>query len=54
MANYSVPRSSETFQWDDGIAHKSQDKHDVSPVEPEHVFFNQPLLLIEDVRHSSH
>ena len=41
------------FQWDDGNAHKSQDKHDVSPAESEQVFFNQPLLLVEDVRHSS-
>ena len=41
------------FQWDDGNAHKSQDKHDVSPAESEQVFFNQPLFLVEDVRHSS-
>jgi uncharacterized protein len=41
------------FQWDDGNAHKSQYKHDVSPAEAEQVFFNQPLLLVEDVRHSS-
>ena len=41
------------FQWDDGNAHKSQDKHDVSPAESEQVFFNQPLLLVEDIRHSS-
>lgn len=41
------------FQWDDGNVHKSQDKHDVSPAESEQVFFNQPLLLVEDVRHSS-
>ena len=41
------------FQWDDGNANKSQDKHDVSPAECEQVFFNQPLFLVEDVRHSS-
>lgn len=41
------------FQWDDGNVHKSQDKHDVSPAESEQVFFNQPLLIVEDVRHSS-
>ena len=41
------------FQWDDGNAHKSQDKHDGSPAESEQVFFNQPLLLVEDIRHSS-
>lgn len=38
------------FEWDDGNARKNE-KHGVSQSEAEEVFFNQPLLLLEDVRH---
>jgi uncharacterized DUF497 family protein len=40
------------FQWDAGNAYKSQEKHGVSQGEAEEVFFNQPLLVEEDERHS--
>lgn len=40
------------FDWDAGNLRKSQDKHDVSMVEAEQIFFNQPLFLVEDARHS--
>ena len=40
------------FDWGKGNVHKSQDKHDVSAAESEQVFFNQPLMLVEDVQHS--
>jgi uncharacterized protein len=40
------------FQWDDGNARKSVDKHGVSQAEAEQVFFNEPLLIVEDVPHS--
>jgi len=39
------------FQSDDGNARKSADKHGVGQTEAEQVFFNQPLLVVEDVRH---
>ena len=39
------------FDWDDGNARKS-DKHGVSMAEAEQVFFNVPLLLLEDGGHS--
>jgi uncharacterized DUF497 family protein len=39
------------FDWDDGNARKN-DKHDVSMAEAEQVFFNAPLLLLEDDAHS--
>ncbi len=39
------------FNWDDGNARKN-DKHGVSMAEAEQVFFNAPLLLLEDVVHS--
>lgn len=39
------------FAWDDGNARKNE-KHGVAQVETEEVFFNQPLLLLADARHS--
>lgn len=43
----------EGFEWDAGNAHKSADKHGVSPAEAEQVFFNKPLLVFTDERHSA-
>ena len=40
------------FQWDHGNERKSSDKHNVSKQEAEQVFFNQPLLLLEENVHS--
>ncbi len=40
-----------TFDWDEGNARKN-DKLSVSMVEAEQVFFNDPLLIIEDSKHS--
>ncbi len=42
----------EGFEWDDGNARKSSDKHGVSQAEAEQLFFSQPLVVIEDPRHS--
>ncbi len=39
------------FDWDEGNACKN-DKHGVSMAEAEQVFFNQPLLVIDDTKHS--
>jgi len=39
------------FQWDQGNARKNVDKHDVSQSEAEQVFFNEPLLIVDDVKH---
>ncbi|BCB26263.1 hypothetical protein SKTS_11490 [Sulfurimicrobium lacus] len=39
------------FDWDDGNARKN-DKHDVSTAEAEQIFFNDPLLLLADGKHS--
>jgi uncharacterized DUF497 family protein len=38
------------FDWDGGDA-RQNDKHGVSRAEAEEAFFNQPLLLLQDVRH---
>ena len=42
----------EGFDWDEGNSRKSVDKHDVSQAEAEQVFFNDPLLVVEDEEHS--
>jgi uncharacterized DUF497 family protein len=40
------------FDWDAENARKSEEKHSVSRFEAEQVFFNQPLLVLADQKHS--
>ena len=40
------------FQWDAGNAYKSDAKHAVTQGEAEGIFFNQPLLVAGDEKHS--
>ncbi len=40
------------FEWDAGNAYKSNEKHAVSQGEAEEIFFNQPLLIAGDEKHS--
>src|SRR5210317_2265319 len=40
-----------SFEWDEANARKNE-KHGVSMAEAEQVFFNSPLLLLEDIKHS--
>ncbi|MFM7345421.1 MAG: BrnT family toxin [Tagaea sp.] len=42
----------EGFDWDAGNAGKSERKHGVSRIEAEQVFFNRPLVVADDTRHS--
>jgi len=39
------------FDWDEGNSRKNE-KHAVSMAEAEQVFFNAPLLLLADAKHS--
>lgn len=41
------------FEWDHGNALKNEQKHEVTRRECEEVFLNRPLLMFEDVKHSS-
>lgn len=41
------------FEWDEGNRDKNWVRHRVSVAECEQVFFNVPLLIARDVRHSS-
>jgi uncharacterized DUF497 family protein len=40
------------FDWDEGNTRKNE-KHGVSMAEAEQVFFNAPLLVLDDFRHNS-
>ncbi len=40
------------FEWDDGNITKNWDKHHVSCGECEQIFFNKPLIMRKDKRHS--
>ena len=42
----------EGFQWDEGNLDKNWHRHRVANSECEQVFFNQPLLIAPDVKHS--
>ena len=41
------------FDWDEGNKQKNWEKHKVDYRECEEVFFNQPLLISDDIKHSS-
>jgi len=41
------------FQWDEGNADKNWLRHRVTRAECEQVFFNRPLVVAEDTRHSA-
>ena len=41
------------FNWDAGNICKNWDKHLVSQAECEQIFFNEPLLLMDDKKHSN-
>jgi uncharacterized protein len=40
------------FEWDEVNAQKNWDRHRVTPEEAEDVFFNRPIVIRGDVRHS--
>jgi uncharacterized protein len=42
----------EGFEWDHGNNRKSAEKHGVDQAEAEQLFFNDPLLVVEDEKHS--
>ncbi|MBK7229770.1 MAG: BrnT family toxin [Ignavibacteriales bacterium] len=42
----------EGFQWDAGNSNKNLIKHSVTNPECEQVFFNQPIIIVDDSKHS--
>ena len=45
-------RNVDGFDWDVANSRKSEDKHGVTQVEAEQVFFNVPVVYMSDLRHS--
>ena len=41
------------FDWSGGNAEKNHESHGVVPTECEQVFFNNPLLVADDAKHSA-
>ena len=40
------------FQWDEGNINKNLYKHNIENWECEQVFFNEPLIILDDPQHS--
>lgn len=40
------------FEWDEGNLTKNWEKHEVTEGECEQIFFNQPLIVTRDKKHS--
>ena len=41
------------FDWSGGNAEKNWERHRVTPLEAEQVYFNRPLITAQDLAHSS-
>ena len=52
MDIHSILESCHGFEWDKGNSLKSWLKHRVTEGEAEQIFFNEPLLLVLDEKHS--
>ncbi len=53
VSRFFLPFTAEGFLWDEGNTRKNLDKHGVRNAEAEEVFFNSPLVVGDDARHSS-
>jgi len=42
------------FEWDEGNAEKNWIRHQVTRNECEQAFFNIPLIIADDIKHSTH
>ncbi len=52
MDIHSIAENCQGFQWDKGNSLKNWLKHGVTQGEAEQAFFNEPMLLFEDKKHS--
>jgi len=52
MDIYKKLRECTGFQWDKHNIQKNWERHKVSPTESEQAFFNKPLIVVKDVKHS--
>ena len=49
---YKFLRNCNNFEWDEHNSKKNWEKHQVTPSECEQIFFNQPLIIGDDKKHS--
>ncbi len=49
---YKILRECIGFEWDEYNIKKNWEKHNVSPVESEQIFFNKPLIIAADIKHT--
>ncbi|HDZ02127.1 MAG TPA: BrnT family toxin [Nitrospirae bacterium] len=52
MADYNDLLNCTGFEWDNNNADKIWNKHHVAPSECEQIFFNLPLIIADDEKHS--
>lgn len=48
-----ILKQCEGVDWDKGNFNKNWQKHKVSPAECEQIFFNRPLVIQDDIKHSA-
>jgi|SRR5208283_654839 len=54
MKNWlDIVSRSEGFEWDEGNVNKNWEKHRVSHIECEEIFFNDPIIINRDEPHST-
>jgi len=52
MDRYKLLQKCIGFEWDQHNIEKNWEKHNVTPLECEQIFFNQPLIIADDTKHS--
>jgi len=52
MDRYKILQECTGFEWDQHNIDKNWEKHNVTPLECEQIFFNQPLIMGDDTKHS--
>ena len=52
MNSYKILQECIGFEWDQYNSKKNWEKHKVTPSECEQIFFNQPLIVTDDIKHS--
>lgn len=51
---YKILQECSGFEWDQHNAKKNWEKHRVTPAECEQIFFNKPLIVADDTKHSEY
>ena len=52
MDRYKLLQECIGFEWDQYNVEKNWERHNVTPLECEQIFFNQPLIIADDAKHS--